>query len=102
MTTALLENAARATAVKISYGSIAVLLPGKTRMGSPADHTHRWTVFVRGAQNQDISYAVAKVVFTLHESFEQPVRGEAQPRAVPLALDRPLSPFRGPPLPAQN
>lgn len=39
-------------------------------------HTHRWTVFVRSSNgpDKDISFFVRKVVFKLHESFENPVR----------------------------
>lgn len=61
-------------AVPITYGSVAFFV-GKGRLASHPDHTHKWTVFVRGAHNQDISYAVAKVVFTLHQSIPNPVRG---------------------------
>ncbi|KAL6063735.1 YEATS domain-containing protein 4, variant 2 [Balamuthia mandrillaris] len=46
-------------------------------LGKKADelHTHRWTAFVRGpAGDEDISYFVKKVVFTLHPSFKDPVR----------------------------
>ena len=32
-------------------------------------------VYVRGDNNQDISYCVEKVVFTLHHTFKPPVRG---------------------------
>ncbi len=60
--------------VPIAYGSVAFNV-GKGRLASHPDHTHKWTVFVRGAYNQDITYAVAKVVFTLHPSFADPVRG---------------------------
>ncbi len=44
--------------------------------GKKADpaHTHKWTAFVRGPQNEDISYFVKKIVFYLHESFERPKR----------------------------
>jgi YEATS domain-containing protein 4 len=54
----------------ISYGSIAYWL------GRKADETatHRWTLFVRGPNGEDISYFVSKVVFKLHESFATPVR----------------------------
>lgn len=36
--------------------------------------THEWTCYVRGADYRDISYFVKKVVFTLHPSFDKPVR----------------------------
>ena len=56
--------------VPIAYGSIAVYL------GNSADDyaTHEWTLYVRGPNDEDLSAAVAKVVFSLHPSFPQPVR----------------------------
>ena len=52
------------------YGSVAVYL------GNKADdyNTHKWTLYLRGANNEDLSSCVAKVVFQLHPSFAQPVR----------------------------
>ncbi|KAJ2887943.1 NuA4 histone H4 acetyltransferase complex and the SWR1 complex subunit [Coemansia asiatica] len=48
----------------IVYGNIATeLLSKKT------DHTHKWTVFLRGPNGQDISSFVHKVEFKLHETF---------------------------------
>ncbi|KAJ1824542.1 NuA4 histone H4 acetyltransferase complex and the SWR1 complex subunit [Coemansia sp. RSA 2671] len=48
----------------IVYGNIATeLLSKKT------DHTHKWTVFLRGPNGQDISYFIHKVEFKLHETF---------------------------------
>ncbi|OUM62413.1 hypothetical protein PIROE2DRAFT_11323 [Piromyces sp. E2] len=54
----------------IVYGSYAVPLQKKLENG----HTHRWTVFVRGLNGEDISTYIKKVVFRLHESFENPNR----------------------------
>ena len=53
-----------------AYGSIAIYL------GNSADEyaTHEWTLYVRGPNDEDLSAAVAKVVFSLHPSFPQPVR----------------------------
>ena len=74
-------------ACPIVYGSIAFW------QGRKADeyHTHKWTctylvfqmqhpinccaVFVRGPNHEDLSIVIEKVVFTLHPSFAQPVRG---------------------------
>lgn len=36
--------------------------------------THKWTLYVRGANDQDLSFCVKKVVFTLHSSFAEPKR----------------------------
>ena len=54
----------------IVYGSIAFWL------GKKADDTvsHKWVVYVRGSNNEDISYFIKEVVFTLHSSFENNVR----------------------------
>jgi YEATS domain-containing protein 4 len=51
---------------KIVYGSVAFWL------GKKADESisHKWCVYVRGLENEDISYFVKKVIFTLHPSFE--------------------------------
>lgn len=59
----------------IVYGSIAFYL------GKKADEfqTHEWTLFVRGPHHEDLSPAIAKVIFQLHPSFAQPVRELTQP-----------------------
>ena len=59
----------------IVYGSVAFYL------GKKADeyHTHRWTLFLRGPNNEDLSVCIAKVVFQLHPSFAQPVRELTSP-----------------------
>jgi len=38
------------------------------------EKTHKWTAYVRGPEGEDVSGWVEKVTFTLHPSFEQPVR----------------------------
>ncbi|RYY84195.1 hypothetical protein EON63_09735 [archaeon] len=40
--------------------------------------THRWTLYVRGPRDEDLSSFVEKVIFTLHPSFPQPIRGKTQ------------------------
>lgn len=54
----------------IVYGSIAFWLGKK----SEQNLTHKWCVYVRGNNNEDISYFVKEVVFTLHSTFENNVR----------------------------
>lgn len=45
-----------------------------------SDHTHEWTVSVRGLNNADISYFIKKVVFKLHDSYANNARSiEAPP-----------------------
>jgi len=41
-----------------------------------SEHTHRWIVFVRHPDDYDLSFVVSKVVFTLHSSFADHIRGE--------------------------
>lgn len=53
----------------VVYGSLAVPIKKPE-----TDHTHRWTVYVRGYNGEDISYYVKRVSFKLHESFAQSVR----------------------------
>jgi YEATS domain-containing protein 4 len=45
-------------------------------LGPDADpnHTHQWTVFVRGLENEDLSYILSSVSFHLHSSFAEPTR----------------------------
>jgi len=48
--------------------------------GTPVDHTHSWTVFVKGVDDADITYWVKRVQFKLHESIPNPLRSvEAVP-----------------------
>ncbi|ESZ94926.1 hypothetical protein SBOR_4718 [Sclerotinia borealis F-4128] len=42
--------------------------------GTPEDHTHQWTVFVKGVDDTDITYWCRKVQFKLHDSFPQHMR----------------------------
>ena len=48
--------------------------------------THKWTVFVRGCQNEDLSHFIKKVVFTLHSSFDKPKRGTYKQRIAAFCL----------------
>jgi len=54
----------------IIYGSMSFWL------GKKADEkaSHKWVCYVRGVNNEDLSYFIKKVVFTLHPSFKIPVR----------------------------
>lgn len=42
-------------------------------------HTHQWTLYVRGPNNEDLSSCISKVIFQLHPSFAQPIREVYQP-----------------------
>lgn len=54
----------------IVYGNIAFWLGKK----ASEYQSHRWTVYVRGATNEDLSVMVKRVVFQLHSSFNNPMR----------------------------
>lgn len=41
--------------------------------------SHKWTVYVRGASNEDLSAVIKRVVFLLHPSFNNPTRVVDQP-----------------------
>lgn len=53
----------------IVYGSIAFFLGKK----STEDSTHDWSIYVRGLEDEDLSYMIRRVVFTLHPSCQVPV-----------------------------
>lgn len=38
------------------------------------DHTHKWSVFVKGVDGEDISYWLKKVQFKLHETYPDSLR----------------------------
>ncbi|KAK3902011.1 yeats family-domain-containing protein [Staphylotrichum tortipilum] len=59
------------------YGTTAKPFDDKTNPkppGVPDDHTHSWTVFVKGLDDVDITYWLRRVQFKLHESIPNHVR----------------------------
>jgi len=57
------------------YGTEALPFDPDTRpKDAPADHTHKWKVFVRGINGEDISYWLRKVQFKLHDTYANSVR----------------------------
>ncbi|KAM7470849.1 hypothetical protein LguiA_009032 [Lonicera macranthoides] len=56
--------------VPLVYGNIAFWLGKK----ASEYQSHRWTVYVRGATNEDLSVVVKRAVFQLHSSFNNPTR----------------------------
>lgn len=56
------------------YGSQATPLTTKQREEAERGHTHRWTVFVRALNGEDLSYLFRRVTFKLHETYEVPTR----------------------------
>mmetsp|Transcript_12786 Transcript_12786/g.17890 ORF Transcript_12786/g.17890 Transcript_12786/m.17890 type:complete len:254 (-) Transcript_12786:166-927(-) len=60
------------------YGSAAFAI--KKDETKPDDqHTHKWTVYLRGLENEDLSTFIQRVDFRLHESFTDHVRGIEKP-----------------------
>ncbi|XP_071707453.1 transcription initiation factor TFIID subunit 14b-like [Rutidosis leptorrhynchoides] len=51
--------------VPIAYGTISFWLGRK----ATETQSHTWTVYVRGATNEDLSVVIKKVIFQLHPSF---------------------------------
>lgn len=56
------------------FGSRSELLPLNKPEGVSEDHTHRWTVYIRGVDNEDVTYWLKKVQFKLHETYSQSLR----------------------------
>lgn len=57
------------------YGTEAIPFdPSNRPKDAPPDHTHRWKVFVRGINNEDISYWLRRVQFKLHDTYANSVR----------------------------
>jgi hypothetical protein len=54
-------------------GSVATLTDEKEE-SKGEENIHRWTAYVRGERNQDISTVVESVTFILHETFKNRVR----------------------------
>ncbi|KAI9828264.1 MAG: NuA4 histone H4 acetyltransferase complex and the SWR1 complex subunit [Phylliscum demangeonii] len=45
----------------------------------PSDHSHQWTVWVKGVNDEDISYWLKKVQFKLHDTYASSLRVVEQP-----------------------
>jgi YEATS domain-containing protein 4 len=82
------------------YGTTAKPFDDKTNPkppGVPDDHTHSWTVFVKGIDDVDITYWLRRVQFKLHESIPNHVRSPSPPFLPTFSTNPPPPP---PPLPA--
>ncbi|CAA6655920.1 unnamed protein product [Spirodela intermedia] len=56
--------------IPIVYGTMSFWLGKK----ATEYNSHRWTVYIRGATNEDLSSVVKRAVFQLHPSFDNPTR----------------------------
>lgn len=68
----------------IYYGNTATPITGKKP--SDSDHTHQWTVMLKGLGNDDLSYYIRKVVFKLHETYPNPLRSKCMNPPFTLSL----------------
>ncbi|KAJ3127848.1 NuA4 histone H4 acetyltransferase complex and the SWR1 complex subunit [Physocladia obscura] len=58
----------------IVYGSVAIPFGPNDPVPKDESHTHKWCVFLRGANGEDLSPIIRKVTFKLHDSFVPPSR----------------------------
>lgn len=58
----------------IIFGNTAKKMGDVKPPNAPVEHTHLWTIFVKGPQNEDLSYFIKKVVFKLHDTYPNPIR----------------------------
>ncbi|XP_020538788.1 transcription initiation factor TFIID subunit 14b isoform X2 [Jatropha curcas] len=56
--------------IPIVYGNISFWLGKKAN----EYQSHKWTVYVRGATNEDLGVVIKRAVFQLHSSFNNPIR----------------------------
>lgn len=63
----------------IIYGNTAQPIGDKRPPGAPDEHTHTWTIFVKGPNGEDLSYFIKKVVFKLHDTYNNPTRSIESP-----------------------
>ncbi|KAK3357377.1 protein AF-9 [Lasiosphaeria hispida] len=72
------------------YGTTARPFDEKTNPkppGAPDDHTHSWTVFVKGIDDVDITYWLRRVQFKLHESIPNHVRMMEGEKGKPFSIN---------------
>lgn len=56
--------------IPIVYGNVAFWLGKK----ASENQSHKWTVYIRGATNEDLGVVIKRAVFQLHSSFNNPTR----------------------------
>ncbi|PQQ07073.1 transcription initiation factor TFIID subunit 14b [Prunus yedoensis var. nudiflora] len=69
--------------VPIVYGNISFWLGKKAN----EYQSHKWTVYIRGATNEDLGVVIKRAVFQLHSSFNNPTR------VIDDVCDKPLNLF---------
>lgn len=73
---ALETEAARALVIPIVYGNISFSLGKRS---APGESTHKWCVYVRSPSDHDLSYAIERVAFKIHDTFPNPLREFTSP-----------------------
>ncbi|SCV03753.1 LAME_0H12948g1_1 [Lachancea meyersii CBS 8951] len=58
----------------IIYGNSAKKMGDVKPPNAPVEHTHMWTIFVRGPNGEDLSDIIKCVVYKLHETYPNPTR----------------------------
>lgn len=58
----------------VVYGNTAKKMGDVRPANAPVEHTHVWTIFLRGLENEDVSYYIKQVVFKLHDTYPNPTR----------------------------
>ena len=65
-----MDTRVRQVSVPVIFGSVSFFLGKK----GTDYHSHKWTCYIRGADNEDLSHVISKVEFQLHSSFRTPLR----------------------------
>lgn len=63
----------------IIYGNSAKKMGEVKPPNAPVEHSHMWTIFVRGPNGEDLSDIIKSVVFKLHETYPNPTRAVEAP-----------------------
>ncbi|SCU80443.1 LAMI_0B02410g1_1 [Lachancea mirantina] len=63
----------------IIYGNTAKKMTGVRPPNAPVEHTHMWTIYVKGPQGEDLSTFIKRVVFKLHDTYPNPTRSVETP-----------------------
>ncbi|SCU81657.1 LAFA_0C06392g1_1 [Lachancea sp. 'fantastica'] len=58
----------------IIHGNSAKKMGDVKPPNAPVEHSHIWTIFVKGPNGEDLSDIIKNVVFKLHETYPNPVR----------------------------
>ena len=60
-------------------GNVSFPIQKDPNTTSDNPHTHEWCIYVRGLENEDMSYFIDKVTFKLFNTYENPLREITEP-----------------------